>query len=149
MCSFRLYSKGIRLYAYMHFFMLFSTVVYHRILNIVPVLYSRTLLFIHLICNSLRLLTPNSQCFPPLPPLLLATTSLFSNVHDSVCFTDRFICVMVQIPHLRTSCGICLSLSSALPLFCDTLSPGFCSPLPLTRLLMSLVLSVSFLSIRH
>ena len=43
-----------------------------------PMLYSRTLLFIHSKCNSLHLLTPNSQPIP-LPHLsLLATTSLFS-----------------------------------------------------------------------
>ena len=40
---------------------------YYRILNI-PVLYSRTWLFIHSICNSLYLLTANSQSnLPPLP----------------------------------------------------------------------------------
>ena len=35
-----------------------------------PVLYSRTLMFIHSICNSLHLLTPNSPSIPPpsLPP---------------------------------------------------------------------------------
>ena len=42
-----------------------------------PVLYTRTLLFIHPIYTSLRLLTPNSQSIPPLTPSHLATTSLF------------------------------------------------------------------------
>ena len=39
-------------------------------------LYSRTL-FIHPIYNSLHLLIPNSQSFPPPPASPLATTSLF------------------------------------------------------------------------
>ena len=41
--------------------------VYYRILIWFPVLYNRTLLFIHSICNSLRLLIPNSQSNLPLP----------------------------------------------------------------------------------
>ena len=57
--------------------MFFSMVVYHRILNTVPVLYSRTLLFIHPMYSSWHLLTPNSQSFP-LHPHPLATTSLLS-----------------------------------------------------------------------
>ena len=51
------------------FFTFFSIMVYHRMLNIV--LYSRTLLSIHFLCNSLYLLIPNSQSFPPLSPLPL------------------------------------------------------------------------------
>ena len=43
-----------------------------------PVLYSRTLLFIPPIYNSLHLLMPHSQPFPLPPPSSLATTSLFS-----------------------------------------------------------------------
>ena len=44
-----------------------------------PVLYSRTLLLIHSICNSLHLLIPNSKSIPPVSPSSpLATTSLFS-----------------------------------------------------------------------
>ena len=42
-------------------------------------LYSRTLLFIHPMFNSLHLLIPNSQSIPPHPPAL-ATTSLFSTL---------------------------------------------------------------------
>ena len=48
------------------FLIFFSIMVYHRILNIYPVLYSRTLLFIHPIYNNLRLLTPNFQSIPSL-----------------------------------------------------------------------------------
>ena len=43
----------------------FSIMVYHRILKEFPVLYSRTLSFIHSICNSLHWLIPNPQSFPP------------------------------------------------------------------------------------
>ena len=43
-----------------------------------PVLYSRTLLFIHPIYNSLHLLIPNSQSILPSLPLPLAATNLFS-----------------------------------------------------------------------
>ena len=42
------------------------------------VLYSRTLLFINLIYNTLHLLIPNSQSIHPLTPTFLAITSLFS-----------------------------------------------------------------------
>ena len=58
-----MYSKVIQLYIYRHSFSYsFSIIVYHRILNIVPVLYSRALLFIHSInmYNTLYLLLPNS-----------------------------------------------------------------------------------------
>ena len=41
--------------------------LYHRILNIVPMRYSRTLLFIHPVYNSLHLLISNSQSVPSLP----------------------------------------------------------------------------------
>ena len=42
--------------------------IYPRVLNIVPVLYSRTMLLIHPVSNSLQLLMPNSQSTPsPLP----------------------------------------------------------------------------------
>ena len=43
-----------------------------------PVLYNRTLLFIHPIYNNLHLLISNSQLFPPPTPSCLASTSLFS-----------------------------------------------------------------------
>ena len=43
--------------------------VYHRILNVVPMLDSRTLLFIHPIYNSLPLLIPNSHSILPSPAL--------------------------------------------------------------------------------
>ena len=54
-------------------------------------LYSRTLLFIHPVDNSLHLLIPNSYSIPPNPPPL-ASTSLFSMSVILVCFLDRFTC---------------------------------------------------------
>ena len=66
------------IHIYTFFFIFFSIMVYPRILNIVPCATSRTLLFIHSMCNSLHLLTPNSQSIPPPHPSPLATTSLFS-----------------------------------------------------------------------
>ena len=55
---------------------LFSIMVYHRILNII--LYSRTLFFIRPMYNSWHLLIPNSHSFPLLPTFPLATTNLLS-----------------------------------------------------------------------
>ena len=49
---------------YFHFFIFFSSMIYPRKLDIVPVLYSKTLLFIQSKCNSLYLSTPNSQSIP-------------------------------------------------------------------------------------
>ena len=43
----------------------------HRTLNTVPVLYNRTLLFIHPIYNSLHLLILNFHSIPPPNPLPL------------------------------------------------------------------------------
>ena len=46
--------------------------------HFLSLLYSRTLLFIHPLYNSLQLLIPKSQSFPPPLSSSLATTSLFS-----------------------------------------------------------------------
>ena len=43
--------------------------------NLAAVLCNRTLLFIHAVCNSLHLLIPNFQSFPPLPHFPLAITN--------------------------------------------------------------------------
>ena len=61
----------------MFFFIFFSSMVYHRIFNIVPCAILRTLC-IHPVYISLHLLIPNSQSFPHPPTSPLATTSLFS-----------------------------------------------------------------------
>ena len=55
--------------------------VYHRVWNI-PVLYSRHLLFIHSVYNSLHLLTQTPNPSFPHPPSTLANTTLF--VRESV-----------------------------------------------------------------
>ena len=57
--------------------------VYHRILNI-PVLYSRTLLFINSIYNDLHLLTPNSQYVFPSPPFPFGNHKFIFYVSESL-----------------------------------------------------------------
>ena len=52
--------------------------VYHRILDIVPVPYSKTLLFIYPIFTILHLLISNSHVFPLPPHPHLASTNLLS-----------------------------------------------------------------------
>ena len=68
------------IYIYMFFFIFFSIMVYQRIMNIVPMLYSRSLLFFHsmYINTSLQLLISNSQSnlLPPLPPWQIPIYSL-------------------------------------------------------------------------
>ena len=66
----------------------------------VPVLHTRTLLYIHSIYNSLHLLIPNSQSTLP------HTWSLSPNtLCPCVCFclVDKLICVMFYISHIRHS----------------------------------------------
>ena len=73
-------------------FIFFFIMLYLRILNIVPVLYSRTLLFIHAKYNNL--LIPNFQSIPTtLPfPWQLQVCSLCLWVF--FCFRDKGICVI-------------------------------------------------------
>ena len=59
-------------------FFIFSIMVYHRILNTLPVLYGRALLLIHSVCNSLHPLTLNSRSIPSPPCSLLAVISQLS-----------------------------------------------------------------------
>jgi len=73
--------KPLYIFLMYFFHIFFSALVYHRILNTVlcTVLSSKTLVFIHSMCDSLPLLTPTSHFLPsPTPCRLLATTSLFS-----------------------------------------------------------------------
>ena len=58
-------------------FLILSIMLYPKRMDIVPCAYSRTSLLIHSICNSLHLLTPNTQPIPLPPPFLLATMSFF------------------------------------------------------------------------
>ena len=75
-----LYGKVIQLYIhiyiYLHYILFHSIFHYSLIIGywiLFPVLYSRTLLFIHPICNRLHLLIPNSN--PSLPQLILFAAS--------------------------------------------------------------------------
>ena len=87
--------------------------IYDRIVTTIPLLYSRALLFIHSIYNSLQLLTPNSQFFP-------ASTSLGN--HKSILYVCESVSVLEigsLVPYFRVhieviSYGICLSLSELL-----------------------------------
>ena len=61
--------------------------VYHRVLTIVSCATQwdcKTLLFIHPIYDSLRLLIPDFQSFPPLPPLALSNRRSVLYVCESV-----------------------------------------------------------------
>ena len=66
-------STVIQLHIYI-FSIFFSVRIYHRVLNTVPC----TVQFIHLVCNSLHLLIPDSQSHSPEPPSPSATVSLLS-----------------------------------------------------------------------
>ena len=64
-------------------------------------LYYRALLFICLTCSSVYLLIPNSQfIFLPFPFLFLNQKFVFY-VCESVCFVNKFICNIFQIPYTR------------------------------------------------
>ena len=73
LCLSMLYIKVTHLYTYYiySFLIVFSIMVYHRILSVVSMLYSKTLLFIHSKCKNLDLTTPNSQSIilPSLCPI--------------------------------------------------------------------------------
>ena len=85
----------IQLYTYTFFFIFFPLWFITRYWIQFPVLYSRTLLFIHSIYTSLHLLIPKSQSKPLPPTSSLVTTSRFSM--SLFCFTDRFICVWLTL----------------------------------------------------
>ena len=58
--------------------------VYYRILNIIPLIYGRTLLFIHPIYNSLNPLISNVQYFPPPQSALLSNHKFVLYIYESV-----------------------------------------------------------------
>ena len=70
-------------------FKFFSIMVYHRVLNIVLILYSRTLLFIHLMYSSLHLLIPNSV--HPSSTQLPFKSQVFSLLSCFVLFFSFFL----------------------------------------------------------
>ena len=80
--QFLLYSKVTPSYINIHSF---SHIIFHHVLaqETIPVLYSRISLFIHSKCNSLHLLTPNSQSIPLPPPHL--------GNHKSVLYVCEFV----------------------------------------------------------
>ena len=66
-----------------------------------PVLHSRNLLFVHYIHNSLHLGTPNSQICPsPSQPQICSLC-----VWVFFCFIDKFIGVIIYIPHISDTIG--------------------------------------------
>ena len=73
--------------------------IYYRILNIVPVLYSRILLFTHPICNSLHLLTPNSYSIPSPPLLLLLGYHKSEELADLHVGKSQYIYHTLYIPY--------------------------------------------------
>ena len=122
LCQFLLPSKVIQLYIYIYIyictviFIFFSNMVYHRILNIMPLFYSRTLLFICPIYSNLHLLTPNSQSTPPQHPFSHGNRKPVACLWVCFCFIDKFICAIFcqDIPHILISYGtygICLYFS--------------------------------------
>ena len=79
----------------MHTFFLF----HYRVLNIIPVLYIKTLLFTHSKNSSLYLPTPHSQSIPVPQPQSLWQPQVWS-LWVCCCFVNRFICAMFQSPHI-------------------------------------------------
>ena len=76
-------------------FKFFSIMVYHRVLNIVLILYSRTLLFIHLMYSSLHLLIPNS--------VHPSSTQLPFNSHKSFLYYHVLFCFSLFLAIIGTS----------------------------------------------
>ena len=115
LCSFLLYQKSD---SYIYFFMSFSIMVYHKILNIVPCAIQQDLIYtIYLIYTSWHLLIPNSQPFPLSP---LPWQPQVSSLCLWVCtyFIDLFIC-HISVSTYKWYHGICLSLSHLLSLACN------------------------------
>ena len=95
--SFLLYSKDTQshIHKYIPFLALSSILLHHKWLDIFPVLYSRIPLLSYSKCNSLHLLTPNSQSIP-LPPCPLPPAPPHGLFSKSMTFfsVQRFICVI-------------------------------------------------------
>ena len=80
-CQFLLYSNMTQLYI---LFSTLSSILYHHKWS--DTVHSRISLLIHSKCNSLPLLTPNSQSLPPLPLPL--------GNHKSVLYAHEFVSVL-------------------------------------------------------
>lgn len=92
--NFLLYRKVIQFYIYIFFLFFYYGLSITGYWTWFPILYSKTLLFIHLTYDSLQLLIPNSQSFPTCHPPHLATASLFSS-SGSFHSLDMFICIIL------------------------------------------------------
>ena len=96
------YRKVSRLRIYC--FIIFSIMVYHRILNIIPcAIQSDIVVYSYYSYPSLHLLIPNQQTFHSLSSYSLATRNLFLASVSCSCFIDMFICVIFQVPHTSDS----------------------------------------------
>ena len=73
--------------------------VYYRILNIISVLYSRTLLFTHPIHNSLYLLTLNSYSIPSPPRLLVLGNHKSEELVDLHVGKSQYIYHIIYTPY--------------------------------------------------
>ena len=91
-CYFLLYSKVNHLYTHIHLLNILSHCGLSQDIENSSLQYSRILLFIHPMCDSLQLLIPNSQSLlPPTPPTrqpLVCSLCLWV----CFCFIDKFIC---------------------------------------------------------
>ena len=84
-------------------------------------LYSKTLLFMHSIYNSLHLLISHSQFIPPGTP---PTTSLFSMTMSLFLFCrEVHLCRLFRFNMWMVSCDVCPSLSDLLHLVRSSLGP--------------------------
>ena len=91
--------KVIQIYTHMYIYIHFLfhlLMVYHSLLIQFPVLYSRTLLFIHPMYSRQPLLIPNSQSFPPCWQPQVCSLCKTVSVSQIRTFMSYF-----QIPHIR------------------------------------------------
>ena len=87
--------------------MFFSLTVYHKMLNIVHVAYSRTL-FVYPVCYNLPLLTPNFQSNSLMPPLPASAPAGLFSISETVCFVNEFVSYFgVHIKGIAS--GLCFS----------------------------------------
>ena len=109
----------IQLYIYIciFFFISFSIMVYHKIVNIITCAVQQNLVYtIYLVYTGLHLLIPNSQSSPLFPTAFLQVYSLCLWV--CFCFIDMFICHISDSTY-KWYHDICLSLSHLLSLACN------------------------------
>ena len=97
-CQFLLYSKSDPvIHVYIHSF---SHILSCSITMIGYSLCAGPHLLIHSKCNSLHLLTPNSQSIPLSPPPLWQSQVCSPCLWVCFCSVDRLICAILYIPHI-------------------------------------------------